>query len=258
MCQNTVRLVGLGHKKSIKSINTLTGVYTMGGYRKGSGRSKSGYYKGIYCGSTYELCWVIYHLDHNVKFTRFSGKLEYNGIRYYPDFLLGDGKTIIETKGYESQESVDRKKAVAEYHGFTVKVLRKKDLEFAFLYVKETYGTSKYYELYDGYEPKYKHICDCCKTEFETDRKITTTTKFCSRICAGRYRKSMYQMTEKIKQKISQSLIGRKVKSLIGRKVKSYKRKYKQIWITNGKINTRIKEGNPIPEGFKQGRTVTL
>src|SRR6516164_8460315 len=31
-----------------------------GGIRIGSGRSKSGYYKGIYCGSTYELCWVIY------------------------------------------------------------------------------------------------------------------------------------------------------------------------------------------------------
>lgn len=27
----------------------------IGGYRKGSGRSKHGYYKGIYCGSTYEL-----------------------------------------------------------------------------------------------------------------------------------------------------------------------------------------------------------
>jgi len=29
----------------------------VGGYREGSGHSYSGYYKGIYCGSTYELVW---------------------------------------------------------------------------------------------------------------------------------------------------------------------------------------------------------
>jgi hypothetical protein len=51
-----------------------------GGYRIGSGRSKSGYYKGIYCGSTYELCWAIHALDHNIKFSRFDKKLEKDGV----------------------------------------------------------------------------------------------------------------------------------------------------------------------------------
>ena len=162
----------------------------MGGYRKGSGRSKSGYYKSIYCGSTYELCWVIYHLDHNIKFTRFSNKLEYNSVRYYPDFLLDDGKTIIETKGYESQESVDKKTAVAEHHGFVVKVLRKKDLEFVFSYVKEKYGTSKYYQLYDSYKPKFSYVCSHCKNMYEGDKVVKVDTNFCSRVCAGKYRKS--------------------------------------------------------------------
>lgn len=161
----------------------------MGGYRKGSGRSKSGYYKGIYCGSTYELCWVIYNLDHNINFTRFPGRLEKNGIVYYPDFLLSDKKTIIETKGYENQTSVDKKTQVAESYGYTVKVLRKDDLQYAFDYVEKTYGTKKFYELYDNYKPKYSHTCNCCKTIFETDRKIKTETKFCSRSCAGKYRK---------------------------------------------------------------------
>ena len=85
----------------------------MGGYREGSGRSKSGYYKGIYCGSTYELCWVIYSLDHNIQFNRFPGMIEENGLKYYPDFLLDDGKTIIETKGYEDQSSVEKKNKIS-------------------------------------------------------------------------------------------------------------------------------------------------
>jgi len=221
-----------------------------GGYRESSGRSKTGYYKGIYCGSTYELCWVIYNIDHRIDFERFPGKLEKDGITYYPDFLLSDGKTIVETKGYEKQESVDKKTKIAESLGYIVNVLRKDDLQYAFDYVTKSYNTKKFYELYDGYKPKYKHLCDCCQIEFETDRKIKTETKFCSRICAGRYRKSKNLMTDEVKKKISNSLLGKKVKP--------YKRKYKQIWITDGNINTRIREGNIIPEGFRQGKTVSL
>ena len=39
-----------------------------GGKRHGSGRGKKGWYKGYYCDSTWELAWVIYQLDHGVKF----------------------------------------------------------------------------------------------------------------------------------------------------------------------------------------------
>lgn len=161
----------------------------MGGYRQGSGRSKSGYYKGIYCGSTYELCWVIHSLDHGIGFTRFPGKLESNGIVYYPDFLLNDGKTIVETKGYEAQQSVDKKSKVAESLGYVVKVLRKKDLEYAFEYVTKTYGTSKFFTLYDEYKPKYSYTCSHCNTPYETDKVLKTDTGFCSRSCAGKFRK---------------------------------------------------------------------
>jgi hypothetical protein len=221
-----------------------------GGYRAGSGRAKSGYFKGIYCGSTYELCWVIYNLDHSIEFSRFSGKLKKDDIVYYPDFLLSDGKTIVETKGYENQDSVDKKTKVAEHFGYTVKVLRKDDLKYAFDYVEKTYNVKKFYELYDEYKPKYTHTCNHCDLIFETDRKIKTETKFCSRVCAGYYQKSKNKMTDELKQRIS--------KALVGKKVAPYKRKYKQIWITNGNVNTRMKEGDVIPEGFKQGRTVSL
>lgn len=216
-----------------------------GGYREGSGRSKSGYYNGVYCGSTYELCWVIYNLDHNIKFSRFPGKLESSGVIYYPDFLLSDGKTIVETKGYEKKESVDKKTDVAESLGYTVMVLRKDDLKHMFDYVKEKYGTSKFHELYDGYKPTYSHLCDCCSIEFFTDRKIKTDTKFCSRVCSGKYRK-IQNSTSVNYDKVS--------KSLLGKKMNPYKRKHKQIWITNGVVSTRQNESELIPEGFQRGR----
>ncbi len=84
---------------------------TTGGYREGSGRSNSGYYKGIYCGSTYELVWIIYRLDHNLSVTRFNGFIPYNNTKYFPDFI--DGNTIYEMKGYHT-EAVDMKTEAAK------------------------------------------------------------------------------------------------------------------------------------------------
>lgn len=164
---------------------------TVGGYREKSGRSKQGYYKGIYCGSTYELCWVIHALDHNVKFTRFDKRLEKDGVVYYPDFLLEDGVTIIEPKGYEKEVSVSKKTALAESLGYIVKVMRKNDLKYAFDYVEKTYGTKKFDTLYDEYKPKYTYVCANCGFGFSRDNKLKRNCKeaFCNRSCAGKKRK---------------------------------------------------------------------
>lgn len=216
-----------------------------GGYREGSGRSKSGYYRGIYCGSTYELCWVIYSLEHGIEFTRFPSKLQKDDITYYPDFLLGDGKTIVETKGYEKEESVNKKTFVAESFGYTVVVLRENDLKYAFDYVKEKYKTSKFYDLYDGYKPKYELVCSFCGFKFLSDKQRKSKETFCSRLCSGKQRK-ITNNTDEVRSKISVSLTGREVVP--------YKRRYKQIWITDGKTNTRIKESSEIPLGFRRGR----
>ena len=158
-----------------------------GGYRLKSGRSQSGYYKGIYCGSTYELCWVIFSLDHNIGFTRFPGVLEGNGIKYYPDFLLEDGKTIVETKGYEDREKVDEKTKLAENFGYKVEVLYKEDLTYAFDYVSKTYSNN-YQTLYDEYKPTYEYVCCNCHRKFGRDKKLKTDNVFCSRLCSGKRR----------------------------------------------------------------------
>ncbi len=159
----------------------------LGGYREKSGRSKQGYYKGIYCGSTYELCWSIHALDHNIKFTRFDRKLEKDGVVYYPNFLLEDGVTIIEPKGYEKEDTVSKKTALAESLGYIVKVMRKD----AFDYVEKTYGTKQFHTLYDDYKPKYSYVCANCGIKFSRDAKLKRTCKeaFCNRSCAGKKEK---------------------------------------------------------------------
>jgi hypothetical protein len=123
---------------------------TIGGPRPGSGRSKSGYYKGIYCGSTYELCWVIYALDHGIEFQRFPHCLKNSYTTYYPDFLLGDNKTIIEIKGYENIEQTKKRKAVSEQFGFKFVMLKKENLTAVFEHVKNTYKTKNFATLYDN------------------------------------------------------------------------------------------------------------
>jgi hypothetical protein len=58
--------------------------------------------------------------------------------------------------------------------------------------------------------------------------------------------------TEDHKKKISDSLLKRNFSSI----PRNYKRKYKQIWITDGIKNTRIPENSAIPEGWAQGRII--
>lgn len=152
-----------------------------GGYREGSGRSKSGYYKGIYCGSTYELVWVIFRLDHNLPVKRFDGCLKDDNLTYFPDFI--NGNTIIEIKGYEKNSSVEKKNELARNKGYSIVVLYKKDLKREFNWVRSNYKFKNVYELYDGYKPKYSYTCCGCGNSFETDKIRKTERVFCSKKC---------------------------------------------------------------------------
>ena len=65
---------------------------TIGGYRKGAGRGKKGYYKGLYCMSTWELAWVVYQLEHGQKVEQCKERFEYimdEEVHHYtPDFVI--------------------------------------------------------------------------------------------------------------------------------------------------------------------------
>jgi len=117
-----------------------------GGFRPNSGTSKKGWYKGYWCGSSWELAWLIFQLEHGVVPQRNNRGFDYtyNGLikKYYPDFMVVD--EYIEIKGYHSKQ-VDAK--ISQFpHKLTV--LHKNDLSEVFQYVEQKYGKD-FVELYE-------------------------------------------------------------------------------------------------------------
>jgi len=160
-----------------------------GGYRNGSGRGKKGTYKGFWCDSSYELAWVIYHIDFNIKIERNFEKFKYiynDEEKYYiPDFIVNN--VYYEIKGY-ADEKVEYK---LKYFPHNIKILFKNDLQYIFDYVIAKYGKN-YISLYEEKISKncslcggYIHrtnkggICKNCidKNKFVKPSKIITQTK---------------------------------------------------------------------------------
>lgn len=119
-----------------------------GGIKKGSSRGKCGWYKGYWCDSSYELAWVIYSIDHKIKFERNYEGFDYvfNGEthKYYPDFIK-ENKLYVEIKNYKS-ELTDAK---IEYFPYKIEVLYKENIKKDILpYVIEVYGKN-FTDLYE-------------------------------------------------------------------------------------------------------------
>jgi endogenous inhibitor of DNA gyrase (YacG/DUF329 family) len=153
-----------------------------GGYRKGSGVGKKGWYKGYWCDSSWELAWVIYHLEHNIFFERnFEGfKYYYNGkIReYYPDFIIGE--VYYEIKGYMTNQTVEK---IKQFKG-KIKIIDKFLISPIINYVKNKYGVD-YIKLYDNNpHNKLTKNCPICNGPCK-DKNIV-----CSRICSGKLMKN--------------------------------------------------------------------
>jgi len=121
-------------------------VKTPGGYRKGSGLGKHGWYKGYYCDSSWELAYVIYNLEHNIPFIRNKQGFEYTfkdeTLKYFPDFIE-DGK-YVEIKGYSS----DKWKAKIEQFKYPIKVITYTEIKPYLDYVIEKYGKD-FIQLYE-------------------------------------------------------------------------------------------------------------
>ncbi|MFA7143330.1 MAG: hypothetical protein WC175_05085 [Candidatus Dojkabacteria bacterium] len=139
-------------KKTSETCKKLAKDGKFGGYRKGSGRGKSGWYKGFFCDSSWELAYVIYCLEHNIKIERNTKRFKYefeNKIHeYIPDFIV-EGQ-LIEIKGYNTKQWQAKLSAVPD-----VKVLYEKELKCALDYTIDKYG-KEFITMYDGYKPKLK------------------------------------------------------------------------------------------------------
>jgi hypothetical protein len=118
-----------------------------GGYIKGSGIGKKGWYKGYWCDSSWELAYVIFNLEHNIPFKRNTEKFQYeheNKIKnWIPDFILEDN-SYVEIKGYFTE------KVSAKLKNFErpIKLLMKNELKEVFEYVTNRYGKD-YIRLYE-------------------------------------------------------------------------------------------------------------
>lgn len=99
----TGRTLTESHKKSLSKAGIDAGY---GGYRPGGGRGKKGWFNGIWCDSSWELAFVMFHIDNGIPIARCTEvrSYEYEGKprSYHPDFVA-NGK-IVEIKGYNSSQ----------------------------------------------------------------------------------------------------------------------------------------------------------
>ena len=121
---------------------------------KGPGASKYGTYKGFHCDSSWELAFVIYHLDHNITFQRNleSFAYLYKDIehKYYPDFIVDD--KYIEIKNYDSARNQAKREQFPKDK--TLITLFRKAMQPYLDYCVDTYGVD-FYTLYDSDKPSW-------------------------------------------------------------------------------------------------------
>ena len=117
-----------------------------GGYRKGSGRGYEGWYKGIFCDSSWELAFLVYYLEHNLYIERCREKRKYifenKEHIYIPDFITNEG--IIEIKGYTTEQSEAKRLQNPD-----IKYLYQKDIQYCLDYTINKYGKKYWEKLYE-------------------------------------------------------------------------------------------------------------
>lgn len=117
-----------------------------GGYRKGSGIGKSGWYHKIWCDSSWELAFVIFNLEHNIpikkNWKRFPYSYKEKVFSYIPDFIVNN--KFVEVKGYETEEF---KEKIRQFPN-TIKIIGGKEIIKYLDYVTKKYGKN-FIELYN-------------------------------------------------------------------------------------------------------------
>lgn len=154
-CSKTLKGIST-HKQSeesrLKISNTMKNNPNCGGYRKGSGRGKKGWYDGVFFDSQWELAFWIYCKDHKIPIRKNTKKFYYkiNGKEHYylPDFVVNDNQ-ITEIKGYKTELSEMKKDLVKD-----IKILYRSDLKYVFDYMKSEYNLkeNEIYTLYNNVE----------------------------------------------------------------------------------------------------------
>lgn len=137
--------------RKLKISNSMKKNPLSGGIRRGSGRGKKGWYKGYWCDSSWELAWVIYNLDHNIKFLRNNVGFEYvfknKKRKYYPDFKILD--TYYEIKGRKNFDKLNEinKEKIGQFK-YNLVILYENDMKQYLDYTINKYGKN-FVKLYE-------------------------------------------------------------------------------------------------------------
>lgn len=114
-------------------------------FNKTRGNGKKGWYNNIFCDSTWELAFVVYHIEHNIDIKRCDLQLEYiwNNEKhiYNPDFIVNG--QIIEIKGRKTKQSEAKHKQFPN-----IQVIDKDSIQIYLNYVTEKYGNNFWEKLY--------------------------------------------------------------------------------------------------------------
>lgn len=115
-------------------------------HNKKRGNGKKGRYKGFKCDSTWELAFIVYHIEHNLNIKQCNIVYEYiyegEIHKYYPDFITDDG--IIEIKGRKN------KKALAKEQQYpNVIIIDASKIKRYLDYVIQKYGEEFWKVLYE-------------------------------------------------------------------------------------------------------------
>jgi hypothetical protein len=126
-----------------------------GGLRSNSGRGKSGMYKGIWCQSTWELAFLIWHVDHKIDIKRNTKRFRYTFYDktrwYYPDFLVEN--ILYEIKGYFTDEVYAKLNAVTE----EIKIIDKESIKPYIDYCCDKFNVTPD-NLYSLYEERNMYV----------------------------------------------------------------------------------------------------
>ena len=138
---------GITPEKEAERIRKIkeTSKKTNGGFRRGSGRGKKGWYRGYWCDSSWELAFVVYNIEHNIIFERNYVGYDYifeNEIhKFYPDFII-DG-IFYEIKGYMTPQNKEK----IESFEHEIVLIDKKSIKKYIEYVVSKYGKN-FIDLY--------------------------------------------------------------------------------------------------------------
>lgn len=132
-------------------------IHSINNFRQNKTRGKCGWFRGIWCASSWELAFVAYHIHlcHDIK--RFDSSIPYMYMgkqkRYFPDFIVHTD--LYEVKGWYD-DTVDIKLQAARSAGWSIHIISKADIQPIIRQVKTWYNVKNITDLYGcmvGIEP---------------------------------------------------------------------------------------------------------